>query len=55
MRSASLFPRILRLAVIFTALMALSACAQLPRKNVVEGPTTAPPQLQKEKNGKKKE
>lgn len=33
-----------RLALLIVALGALSACAQLPRKNVVEGPTTAPPQ-----------
>lgn len=30
--------------MMIAALIALSACAQLPRKNVVEGPTTAPPQ-----------
>ena len=45
MQSARLSARILRLAVVVAALVALSACAQLPRKNVVEGPTTAPPQL----------
>jgi flagellar L-ring protein precursor FlgH len=33
-----------RLALLIVVLCALSACAQLPRKNVVEGPTTAPPQ-----------
>ena len=36
--------RVLRLVVMVAALVALSACAQLPRKNVVEGPTSAPPQ-----------
>jgi flagellar L-ring protein precursor FlgH len=35
---------LLRCALMIAALIALSACAQLPRKNVVEGPTTAPPQ-----------
>lgn len=37
--------RVVRVALMLGALLVLSGCAQLPRKNVVEGPTSAPPQL----------
>lgn len=36
---------IVRVLLMAAALLVLSACAQLPRKNVVEGATSAPPQL----------
>lgn len=35
----------MRVVLVLVMLLVLSACAQLPRKNVVEGPTSAPPQL----------
>lgn len=37
--------RALRLLAVLGCAAALSACAQLPRKNVVEGPTSTPPML----------
>jgi len=37
--------RMLRLIGVLLCLGALGACAQLPRKNVVEGPTNTPPAL----------
>lgn len=37
-------PRVAKVLLLAVCLLALGACAQLPRKNVVEGPTSAPPQ-----------
>lgn len=44
MRYPGFNPRALRLFVVLAAIAILAGCAQLPRKNVVEGPTSAPPQ-----------
>lgn len=36
---------VVRILIIVAGLLVLSACAQLPRKSVVTGPTSAPPQM----------